>query len=262
MPRSLATAPLCTAAALIALAPLSAQAKELDGPLDAHTTPYRSDKVGDLRMWGMDAEPQSAERPYSITTAADVIRFEARTGDRRQKASEKTKLIERSEISFPKNPLRFKELYRVKFEVLFEAGAPAQARADKFFQVHNVNDPQDGSLGPVFALQLDKDIMRVVARADANRITKDRVEDRWLYQDSHPVQRDHWYKIQIDVKIDPSGNGFLTVARDGRELVKYRGPLGYNDAQPPYAKLGIYRDTSADTQVRGFRKLSIAKVAD
>jgi hypothetical protein len=52
----------------------------------------------------------------------------------------------------------------------------------------------------------------------------------------------------------------VTVKRDGVPVVDYRGPLGYNDQQPPYFKVGIYRDTQPDTQARRYRRPTLTKM--
>jgi hypothetical protein len=62
------------------------------------------------------------------------------------------------------------------------------------------------------------------------------------------------------LRFDPFGRGLATVRRDGVELVRYTGPLGYNDASPPYSKVGIYRDTRPEPQARRYRALTITEV--
>ncbi|HWA97103.1 MAG TPA: heparin lyase I family protein [Pirellulales bacterium] len=243
------------AAVLISSAALAA---ELD-PFPASGT-YKTDQLGAITVWGLKASPQSAEKPYSIGVHGDVLRIEARQGDRRQKASEINRPIERCELSFNANPLEFGRTYDITFDVLFEPGPPSTAKNDKFFQVHNVNDEGDAILGPVFAVQLEREHMRIVVRWDENRITTSRVEDHWVFEDTKDIERGRWYAFDMRVRFDPSGNGMARVRRDGVELANYQGPLGYNDAKPPYAKLGIYRDTRPEPQARRYRALSIKQV--
>ena len=72
----------------------------------------------------LSAEVQSAEQPWSILLHDGEARFEVREGDRRSKPSERLRPIERSELSFPANPLAFGVDYRVHLEVQFEPGPP------------------------------------------------------------------------------------------------------------------------------------------
>lgn len=216
------------------------------------------DAAGAFSVGGMTAMPQSAERPWSIAVEGDTVRIEARAGERRLKASEKDRTIDRSELSFSRHPFAFGQLYAIHFEVLFEPGPANTARAMKFFQVHNTNDPGDfASLGPVLALQLDGERLRVVTRADAAPVTPKRPADAWRYTDTADIQRGRWYAFDILVRFDPAENGRLLVKRDGVVLVDAAGPIGYNDRAGPYAKIGVYRDTVPETAVVRFRKFSI-----
>ena len=185
------------------------------------------------------------------------MRVEAHQGDRRQKASEVNRTIERSEVSFPADPFRFGQSYSVSFDMLFEGRTPSTAKNDKFFQIHNVNDPGDSSLGPVFAMQLEGDRMRMVVRSDAAAATTSRVEDKWVFEDTKNIERDHWYKFVVNIKVDPFGKGQLQVTRDGVEVASFAGAIGYNDEKPPYAKIGIYRDTQPEPQARRYSNFSI-----
>ena len=236
-------------AALASTAPVAAQVFGPDGQ-------------GAYSVGGLTATPQSAEWPWNITTQGDVLRFEARTGERRLKASERDRPIDRSELSFSRHPFAFGQLYAIHFEVMFEPGPANTARAMKFFQVHNTNDPGDfASLGPVLALQLDRERLRIVTRADPAPVTPKRPPDSWRYTDTADIARGRWYAFDILVRFDPVGDGRLVVKRDGAVLVDATGPIGYNDRAGPYAKMGVYRDTVPETAVVRFRNLSIKPAA-
>jgi hypothetical protein len=262
----------CLAAiCLIAICLIAATTAMMMGDVVAQTTAgsiatfpetgtYKTDKLGAIRVWGLGGQPQSAEKSYSIGLMHDVLRLEARQGDRRQKPSEIKREIERSEVSFPGNPFEFGKTYHLVFDILFEAGEPGLARNDKFFQIHNVKDRGEVDLGPAFALQLERDRMRAVVRWDANARSKARAEDHWVFEDTMKIQRNHWYAFDLTIRFDPSGKGLAVVKRDGVQIVDYRGPLGYNDEQPPYFKVGIYRDTQPDAQARRYRRLTMTKI--
>jgi hypothetical protein len=238
----------------------SSSADEPTVPAFPETGTYKTDKLGAITVWGLAGQPQSAEKPYSIGLHGDVLRLEARQGDRRQKPSEVNREIERCEVSFQGNPFEFKATYRLTFEMLFESGPPTAAANDKFFQIHNVNDKNDVELGPLFAMQLQRDRMRIVTRWDASARSTARAKDHWVFEDTDPIKRGHWYRFDITIRCDPFGDGMVNVARDGVVVANYVGPLGYNDEKPPYFKVGIYRETQADTQARRYRKLHLEKL--
>jgi hypothetical protein len=143
------------------------------------------DSTGAFSVGGLTATTQNAEKPWSVAVDGDTLRFEARSGERRLKATERDRPIERSELSFSRHPFAFGQPYAIHFEVLIEPGAANTARAMKFFQVHNTNDPGDfASLGPILALQLDRERLRIVTRADAEPVTPKRPPDAWRYTDT------------------------------------------------------------------------------
>ena len=130
------------------------------------------DDTGAFSVGGLTATTQNAEKPWSVTVEGDTLRFEARSGERRLKATERDRPIDRSELSFSRHPFAFGQLYAIHFEVLFEPGTANTAHAMKFFQVHNTNDPGDfASLGPILALQLDRELLRIVTRAVLGPVT-------------------------------------------------------------------------------------------
>jgi hypothetical protein len=58
--------------------------------------------------------------------------------------------------------------------------------------------------------------------------------------------RGQWNHLVYHLKLVPSPDGFLHVWFNGRQVVDYRGPLGYpDDLDTVYFKIGLYRDTLA-----------------
>ncbi|RYG96347.1 MAG: hypothetical protein EON58_12265 [Alphaproteobacteria bacterium] len=112
----------------------------------------------------------------------------------------------------------------------------------------------------MFAMQLEGDRMRIVTRSDAQAETTSRVKDNWIYEDDQDITRDKWYNFDIKLRVDPFGNGLVSVSRDGKELANYKGPVGYNDAKPPYAKVGVYRDSAPEDQTRLYKDLSFKQL--
>ncbi len=76
-----------------------------------------------------------------------------------------------------------------------------------------------------------------------------------LYIDPNPIQRGHYYSMNIQVKFDANGNGFLKVWRDGVQIVNYHGSIGTGAAT--YWKEGIYRSPASETMAVDYRNLHI-----
>jgi hypothetical protein len=232
------------------------------GAVDVAATPISSAAATrPLTLGQLTVQEQSAGQPWSIRRSYDKYRFEVRRGERRQKASERDRPIERSEIQLQQR-LRFGVDYAVSYDFRVEPGPPNASAWVNIGQIHATEDAQDAKgLGPLFAVQLAGERMRLVARTDAQRVSVARPRDLWLYRDDADLVRGRWYRMDINLRIAPLGGGRLTVRRDGRELVSYTGPLGYNDALGPYWKLGIYRSTSPEPLAVEFRRFTLKEDA-
>jgi hypothetical protein len=214
-----------------------------------------------LTFGQLAVQEQSAGQPWSIRRSYDKYRFEVRQGERRQKPSERDRPIERSEIQLQER-LRFGVDYAVSYDFKVEPGPRNASAWVNIGQIHGTEDAQDAKgLGPLFAVQLAGERMRLVARADARRVSESRPRDLRLYRDDADLVRGRWYRMDINLRIAPLGGGRLIVRRDGRELVNYTGPLGYNDTLGPYWKLGIYRSTAPEPLVVEFRRFSLKAAA-
>ena len=168
----------------------------------------------------------------------EIRRFEVRPEDN-WRAADGAK--ERSEVSSGEK-LDFGQTYTLSYQFMLEPGARNTQDNVKIGQLHGTPDAKDSNdLGPVFALQLDGEKLKVVVRHDANAVTSGRVEDNFIYTDGADLVRGHWYNFQLVFRLDPQGRGLLEVWRDGVEITHYEGSLGYNDAVGPYWKQGVYR---------------------
>jgi hypothetical protein len=204
---------------------------------------------------------QSAGKPWSITRSRGVLCFEVRQGERRQHPSERDRPIERSEIAV-RERLRFGADYRVRYDFMVPPGPRSTAPWANIAQVHSTPDPFDAKgIGPVFAVQFNRERMRIVARADSSLRSDTRPQDRWLYTDETDLARGRWYRMEFDLRFDPGGGGRAVVRRDGRVLVNYAGAVGYRDLIGPYWKLGIYRRTAPEPLTVCYRGFTIAEGA-
>jgi Ca2+-binding RTX toxin-like protein len=82
-------------------------------------------------------------------------------------------------------------------------------------------------------------------------------EYRELFVDTKDIERGRYYDMEIEVRFENSGNGFLNVWRDGVKIVSYSGPIGYDNGV--YWKYGVYR-SEADTSIAvDYRDMAVGK---
>jgi hypothetical protein len=80
-----------------------------------------------------------------------------------------------------------------------------------------------------------------------------------LYQDPNPIVRGHTYQMDLQMKMDPTGNtGFVNVWRDGVEIASYHGQVGSAVGSQYYWKEGIYRGGSSQTMTADFSNTQIS----
>jgi len=198
---------------------------------------------------------QTAGEPYSFTKTGETYRFEVHSGD---KGREGDAYQERSEIS-SKEKLDFDQTYTMTYDFMVEPGAKNTVGVN-VGQFHGTPDAGDyGSLGPVFAIRLVGERMRIVTRTDSDRITEARPADNFLYTDTTDIERGHWYQMKVEIRFDPDGQGIINIWRDGEQLAHYEGGVGYNDAVGPYWKMGIYRPPAEETLAVNYRNFDLVE---
>jgi Ca2+-binding RTX toxin-like protein len=195
--------------------------------------------------------------PWSVQRTGDLYRFEVRSGDHWRDETIK----ERSEIS-SQGKLAFDKTYTMSYDFQIEPGARNTAEWLNMGQFHGTPDAGDvKGLGPVFAIKLAGERMRIVTRSDADPTTDGRVPDNFIYTDNQDIVRGHWYHMTVQLRFDPDGGGIAKVWRDGDLIADYKGPLAYNDAVGPYWKMGIYRENAAETLAINYRDFNIVEGA-
>jgi len=70
-----------------------------------------------------------------------------------------------------------------------------------------------------------------------------------LYRSYEYAKKGVWHDFVINVKWSYKEDGYLNVWIDNNRVVRYRGPIGYNDRVGLFFKMGIYRDISEKTYV-------------
>ncbi|WOH69763.1 heparin lyase I family protein [Bradyrhizobium sp. BWA-3-5] len=191
---------------------------------------------------------QNANQSWSLQESdTDTLRFELRSGDHWSSPgySDPTS-AERSETGgdtlYPAGTH-----INVSYDFMIEPGATNTAKWIVLGQMHE----ESAGYSPPFAVEL--------VNGDHMAIDIGTGKEVYLYTDPNPIQRGRYYSMNIQVKFDNNGNGFLRVWRDGVQIVDYHGSIGTGAAT--YWKQGIYRSAAPETMTVHFRRLKITAVA-
>jgi len=81
-------------------------------------------------------------------------------------------------------------------------------------------------------------------RSGVFSITIDHAGGRQTLFEERADMRGRWHQLVYHIRLTPGPEGVLQAWLDGRQVVDYRGPLGFEDDRDSvYFKLGLYRDT-------------------
>jgi hypothetical protein len=208
-------------------------------PLQAESFDYNSDEY----------ENQSARKAYSLGVRRSsnndlVLRFEVRAGEGAHFDGEDRNRSEAtSGMSFPKGEVIW-NAYRVKIADGFSI--PSDERS--WFIVGQWHGSKDDKRSPYIAAEMQgKDLVFL-----RRYLSNGKPVSSEMYR-MKGVPRGEWLNIVIEHKVS-STDGLLNIWLNGRQVVNFRGPVGYWDHdEAGYWKFGIYRsrgDTDAVVEYR------------
>jgi hypothetical protein len=241
MTRKTAFVRLLLAAPLVAL-PASA------GLMDRETAP-----VG-----GQVYYAQNANNDWSLNvkgTPPCVYRFEVRSGDHwvAEAPSQRT-VVERSELEGPTGAgdiAAFDREIWTAYDFMIEPGPPSTSRWVVLGDWHVQPDPGDtaGMTSPWQVVLLAGDSLAFDMRTSGEKPVVHTAPRRRLWESSAPIERGAWHALVSAADFDwrPKGTGSVKVWLDGKMIVDYAGPFGYNTVKPPYFKFGVYRASAPET---------------
>ena len=115
-------------------------------------------------------------------------------------------------------------------------------------QFHHTPDDGEAGISPPFAITLTPgEKLKFIRRYNALAL-----DSQPMVSSMHTsrIERDRWYRIVGMVKFGWDGNGCVRVWLDGKKIIGLGSTdIGYNDAQGPYWKFGIYRRKVPETLV-------------
>ena len=211
-----------------------------------------ADWLGPLRSkW----EKLSAGKPHSIQIVSDpavaggkALRFELRPGETWVNESGPTF---RAEIS-TKDVARMNSVRWYRFALLLPRDFPIEDNRLVLFQWHGSDKKYLGepSRSPVLALRYSQGNLSLSLRHSPERIVHDpeAVPAEKLFKTSK-FPLGEWNEFVVEARWSFTDDGYVNMWWNGKQVVKYRGPVGYNDDVGPYVQFGLYRDDSPKTYV-------------
>jgi len=197
----------------------------------------------------------SAGKAYSIERVAepsfrgeDSLRFELRGNE---VWNHRGGPSYRSEIDTgdtpPMNSVRW---YR--FALWLPRDFPIEDNRLILFQWHGADKKYLGeaSRSPVLAFRYQGGVFSLTMRHSPERIVRDpdRVPSETLFK-TVDFPLGVWNDFVVEAKWSFTPDGYVNVWWNGKPVVQYRGPVGYNDVVGPYVQFGLYRDESEKTYV-------------
>lgn len=131
----------------------------------------------------------------------------------------------------------------------FSVGLPKSYVKDNLWEIvaqwHGVPDTSVGEQNyiqnPPLSLQTANGVWTISSIWDSKRLTtKDTYEGKKGYN-LGAYETGRFTDFVFHIKWVPNTNGILQVWKDGKQVVNYHGPIGFNDAQAPYFKMGLYK---------------------
>lgn len=227
--------------------------------------------MGMVAIWagwiGPEWEYLSAHRPYSIQWVIDpkgsgekCLRFELRNGD---KWLSKGGSSLRSEIETRERPRMNSERW-YRFSLMLPQDFPIEDNRLVLAQWHGVDKKYLGesARSPVMAFRYSSGTFSITMRHSAERIVRnaDAVPSKELFE-TKSLSLDAWNDFVVQTRWSYTAEGFINIWWNGKPIVEYRGPVGYNDDLAPYFQFGIYRDETDKTYVSYMKGIRMGKTA-
>ena len=203
---------------------------------------------------------QSPGKPYSIEVASDLkrngedsLRFELRSGERWvDQTLMRTFRAEIATKEFP--PAGAVKWYA--FSVFFPTNFPIEDNRLVFAQWKEKEAFLGTRLSPSLAFRLVAGKFSIRLLHSDEKVVRDAeaVPSEALFKKSNfPLGR--WHDFVVQAKWSYKDDGFVNVWWNGRQIVEYRGPVGYDEALAPQFKFGLYRDATEKTYVAFFTRV-------
>jgi len=190
----------------------------------------------------------------------DSLRFELRAGETWRNAAEKDTF--RSEIATD-DIARIKAVRWYRFAIMLPTNFPIEDNRLVLFQWHGSDKKVPGSVSrsPALALRYRNAVLSIILRHSSERITHDNDAPSLELLHSSDFQLGKWSEFVFESNWDYDDGGYVNVWWNGKQVVHYQGPVGYNNDRGPYVSFGLYRDASDKTYIAYFSEVRGGKTA-
>jgi len=213
---------------------------------------------------------QSAAKPWSIQTDSslkrngqDSLRFELRAGD---KWVDQTFMSTfRAELATgefpPANSLKWYAL-----SIFFPNDFPIEDNRLVFAQWKDQESLLQGlqrtGTSPPLAFRFANGKFTILLRHSTDQKIRndDDVSVETVFKKSN-LRLGVWHDFVVQAKWSCQNDGLVNIWWNHRQIVEYRGPVGYAQESAPKFKFGLYRDTTDKTYVAWFNQIKIGDTA-
>ena len=146
------------------------------------------------------------------------------------------------------------------FSLLVPEDFPIEDNRLVLAQWHGADKKYLGELprSPSMSFRYSNSSFSITICHSADRIVRDpkAVLSKSLFK-TEQFPRNAWNDFVIEARWSCQSDGFVNVWWNGRQVVRYSGPVGYNDDFGPYFKFGLYRDDSDKTYAVYFNRVRL-----
>lgn len=200
----------------------------------------RDVEVYDFESQFSGLEMQTPPTPYAISRVTDIVRrgkysarFELRQGEK-WKNSYRSEYMELFNASYDKE-------YWYGISIYIPSSFPIHDNRNVIMQWHAQPDIGEVSRSPVLSFKYINGNLLFDVRHSTKKIQERNDAQIIPIGEIQSFEKGKWADFIINVKWSYDKAGFVNIFMNGRRIVHYIGPVGYNDDKGPYVKFGIYR---------------------
>lgn len=108
-------------------------------------------------------------------------------------------------------------------------------------QWHGEHDEGETSRSPVLALRIEGSKLYITSRSSKQKIQSTNDGPEQIHYSLNEFPKNKWLDFVVKASWSYHWDGMLLVWLNGDQVIKYNGPLGYNDDRGPYFKFGVYK---------------------
>jgi hypothetical protein len=154
------------------------------------------------------------------------------------------------------------------FSTLIPEDFPIVEKSTVITQWHASEDPGEDVAGrsPVLAHRYGGGTFVVDIRYSSRKLQRANDGERRVLYEQKTFPKGVWHDFLYRIRWSHGPDGLVEGWLDGKPIIDYKGPVGYNDRDGPYFKFGLYHHDGAgpfviyhDDYRRGFRREDVTE---